>query len=81
MPPDGLAFNSTGDLFVTDREGATITEITPGGVQTTFASGLDQPAFLAFQGESLPDECSALGLLAIGVIALVPYIPRSRIAA
>ena len=46
--PDGLAFNSAGDLFVANQEGDTITEITPGGVRSTFASGLQVPCGLAF---------------------------------
>jgi DNA-binding beta-propeller fold protein YncE len=52
--PQGMAFNSAGDLFVanwdrgTASETGTITEITPGGVQSTFASGLAYPTGLAF---------------------------------
>ena len=37
--PTGLAFNGAGDLFVADRVGDNITEITPGGAKSTFASG------------------------------------------
>ena len=37
--PNGLAFNSSGNLFVA-LEGGTIYEFTPGGVRSTFASGL-----------------------------------------
>ena len=70
--PVGLAFNSAGDLFEADVIG-TINEFTPGGVQSTFASGsVSTPFFLAFQGETLPvPEPSALGLLAVGAIALL----------
>jgi DNA-binding beta-propeller fold protein YncE len=46
-PIDGLAFNGAGDLFATTFQGGTITEITPGGVQSTFASGFI-PQGLAF---------------------------------
>ncbi len=51
--PVGLAFNSTGDLFVGNSanngggEFGNITEITPGGTQSTFASGID-PQAIAF---------------------------------
>jgi hypothetical protein len=52
--PFGLAFNSAGDLFVGDLNigsssplGA-ITEITPGGTQSTFATNLWDPEALAF---------------------------------
>jgi hypothetical protein len=54
-----------------------IYEFTPGGVQSTFASGLDGPTFLAFQSESSPvPEPPALGLLAVGAAAL--FVRRSR---
>ena len=46
--PEGLAFNSAGDLFVADLFSGTIYEFTPGGVQSTFASGLNHPTGLAF---------------------------------
>ena len=70
--PLGLAFNSAGNLFEADFASGNIYEFTPAGVQSTFASGLPAPAELAFQGEPLPvPEPSALGLLAVGVTALL----------
>jgi sugar lactone lactonase YvrE len=45
--PNGMAFDSLGDLFVSDLDG-TIDKFTPGGVETTFATGLNFPAGLAF---------------------------------
>jgi DNA-binding beta-propeller fold protein YncE len=66
--PQGLAFNSAGDLFVANSGNGTITEITPGGQQTTFASRLSNPTFLAFQPVPEP---SALGLLAVSTAALL----------
>ena len=69
--PIGLAFNSAGDLFVGDTEGGNIYDYTPGGVESTFASTFG-PMALAFQDEMLPvPEPSALGLLAVGVTALL----------
>ncbi len=52
--PYGLVFNSAGDLFVANTaldagDSGYITEITPGGTQSTFASGLD-PKAMAFNG-------------------------------
>ncbi len=44
--PLGLAFDSTGNLFVGIN--SAIYEYTPGGVQSTFASGLSGPRSLAF---------------------------------
>ena len=46
--PTGLAFNSSGDLFEADYNSGKIYEFTPGGVQSTFASGLSSPYGLAF---------------------------------
>ena len=46
--PEGLAFNSAGDLFEADLLGGNIYEFTPGGVRSTFASGLNQPLGMAF---------------------------------
>ena len=72
LTPTGLAFNSAGDLIVTSFFGHTIYEFTPSGAESTFASGLGAPTFLAFQGEILPvPEPSALGLVAVGAIALL----------
>jgi hypothetical protein len=77
--PYGLAFNSAGDLFAAAWGSGNITEITPGGVQSTFASGLDYPTGLAFQGETLPvPEPSALGLLAGGATALLVCSRRHK---
>jgi hypothetical protein len=70
--PAALAFNSAGNLFEADQNSGNIYEFTPRGRQSTFASGLPAPAELAFQGEPLPmPEPSALGLLAVGVTALL----------
>jgi hypothetical protein len=70
--PAGLAFNNAGDLFVASFFGGSIYEYTPGGSQSTFVSGLAAPTYLAFQGETLPvPEPSALGLLAVGITAVL----------
>jgi hypothetical protein len=46
--PNGLAFNSAGNLFETDLYSGDINEFTPGGVQSTFASGLSNSGGLTF---------------------------------
>jgi hypothetical protein len=46
-----------------------IIQITPGGAESTFASGLSAPSFLVF--EPVP-EPSTLGLLAVGAIVIWP---------
>ena len=49
MPyPFGLAFNTSGDLFVSNYGPSTIYEFTPNGTRSTFASGLSGPLGLAF---------------------------------
>ncbi|MGH7993880.1 MAG: PEP-CTERM sorting domain-containing protein, partial [Limisphaerales bacterium] len=58
-----------GNLFEGDFTSGNIYEFTPGGVQSTFASGLNGPTHLAFQSE-VP-EPSVLGLLAVGVTAFL----------
>ena len=75
--PEDLAFNSAGDLFEADFYTGSIYEFTPGGVRSTFASGLALPTGLAFQDVLLPvPEPSALGLLAVGVTALLVHRRR-----
>ena len=46
--PDGLAFDASGDLFVANVGGNTVSEVTPAGVVSTFASRLSVPIGLAF---------------------------------
>ena len=51
--PVGLAFDSTGNLFVStegDPGNDTILEFTPDGMESTFATGLNNPRGLAFDG-------------------------------
>src|SRR6266513_1907712 len=47
--PEGLAFDSAGNLFVTSFLG-NIYKFTPSGARTTFASGLNDAMGLAFDG-------------------------------
>lgn len=77
--PGGLAFNSAGNLFEADNGSGNIYEFTPGGARSTFASGFSVPTTdgLAFQGVMLPvPEPSVLGLLAVGVSALLVHRRR-----
>jgi DNA-binding beta-propeller fold protein YncE len=46
--PTGLAFDSGGDLYVTDQsDNNAIYKFTPSGIRTTFASGLNRPEGIA----------------------------------
>jgi hypothetical protein len=71
--PWGLAFDRAGDLFEADLKSGHIYEFTPGGTRSTFASGLSQPAFLAFQPVPEPSTWAMLG---IGAIALLGFRRR-----
>jgi len=60
------------NLYEADYASGNIYEFTPGGAQSTFATGLADPVALAFQGVTLPvPEPSTMGLLAIGATALL----------
>jgi len=49
--PYGLAFNTgTGNLFVSEYSNNDVLEITPGGSQSVFATGLNGPEQIAFLG-------------------------------
>jgi len=49
--PNGLAFDSLGNLYVANTAGYDIVKVTPGGAMSLFASlpGADEPVTLAFQ--------------------------------
>jgi len=46
--PRGVAIDSDGNVFVTDRAAGTVTRIAPDQTHTTIASGLERPVGLAF---------------------------------
>ncbi len=46
--PDGLAVDSAGNLYVANLGDGTVSKVTPAGVKTTFASGLENPGGLVF---------------------------------
>ena len=48
ITPFGIAFDQSGDLYVADGGSNSVERITPSGVVSVFASGLDHPAGLAF---------------------------------
>ena len=65
------------DLFASDYDNGNIYAFTPDGTQSTFASGLDNPNGLAFQPVPEPP---ALGLLAVGTVALLVRRRRKLVA-
>ncbi len=48
--PDGVAFDSAGNLYVANVSAGTISKLTPAGAVSTFASGILNPSALAFDG-------------------------------
>ncbi len=46
--PDGLAFDSVGDLYVANQNGDTVSEVSPAGAVSNLAFGFNAPAALAF---------------------------------
>ena len=64
--PEGLAFDSAGDLFEADSFTSTIYKFTPGGAQITFATGVGHmygPCGLAFNSAGdlfLADQCDGI---------------------
>ena len=70
--PEGLAFDSSGNLYTTNRANNQIIELNSSGVQTVFATGgnLSGPNFLAFGPASIPEPSSLalVGLMAGGFL-------------
>jgi hypothetical protein len=51
--PDGITIDPSGNFYVSDYYNDAIRKITPGGVVTTLASGIDGPAGLVYYSGSL----------------------------
>jgi hypothetical protein len=76
----GLTFDSAGNLFVStwlndpySPPDDSIYKITPGGVESTFASGLDYPEYMAFQ--PMPELAAVVtnGVFQVAVSMPSPY--------
>ena len=48
--PSGLAFDSKGNVYVTEQGSGSVLKFTPGGTKSTFASGFTFPEGLVFDG-------------------------------
>jgi DNA-binding beta-propeller fold protein YncE len=73
--PIGLAFDSSGNLFVADHFTDSILKIDPDGNMSLFASGFGDPDFLASE---IPEPSSFL-LLAFGATTLVALLKRKPV--
>jgi len=76
----GMAFDSAGDLFTAVQNANThptvdqIDEVTPGGTESTFANGLNFPAYMAFQPVPEP---SVWALLGTGIVTFLGFCRKS----
>jgi sugar lactone lactonase YvrE len=59
--PTSLAFDTAGNLYVTDTWNGRMLEFSPDGTESTFASDLNLPTFLAFQ--PIPEPSGVILLL------------------
>jgi len=77
--PEGLAFDSIGDLFDAEPNARCIYEFTPVGTKSTFATAgiVSAPQRLAFAPSPVP-EPSTLALLGVSGIALMGWVWRRR---
>jgi DNA-binding beta-propeller fold protein YncE len=72
--PIGLAFDSSGNLYVANHFTASILEYNSSGTGTLFASGLGNAINLAIE---VPEPSSLL-LAALGALSLVAFLRRKR---
>ena len=65
--PQALAFDSSGNLYVSESSNGDVVKVTPGGSKSTFASGLSTPIGLAFDssGNLYVAEGSAGGIVKV----------------
>jgi len=77
--PLGLAFDQSGDLFVTNRQSGLIVEYNAsGGIVNSFASGLTNPTYIAVQPGIVPvPEPSAWAMMA-GALVMGAAVWRRR---
>jgi sugar lactone lactonase YvrE len=66
--PEGVAFDSAGNLYAANAGNGTIEEFTPDDVGSLFASGLNNPSFIAIVPAPEP---STLALLTLGLPSLL----------
>jgi sugar lactone lactonase YvrE len=79
--PAGLAFDSAGNLYAANSPnggtGTTLTRITPDGTSSIFASGLNEPVFIANQTMAVP-EPQSFALLALATLLFRRRVPLAK---
>ena len=70
--PEHLAFDRSGDLFVSDRNNESILKFTPDGKKSTFATGIKYPVDLTF------DDKSNLFVLDKGTSSILKFTPDGK---
>ena len=76
--PNDIAFDNSGNLFITDAESGALTEVTSGGTTSSFSVNY-HPFGIAFEGVALPvPEPSTLALAGLGASALFAYRRRKN---
>ncbi|MCY2934688.1 MAG: PEP-CTERM sorting domain-containing protein [Planctomycetota bacterium] len=77
ISPQGLAFDSSGNLYATNSSNNTISKFnSSGSFLTSWSTGAAAPIFLAFKPVSVPEPSTyALAAIATGVMA---YLARRR---
>ncbi|MEI7923694.1 MAG: PEP-CTERM sorting domain-containing protein [Planctomycetota bacterium] len=74
--PNGLKFDSTGNLYVVNYTNSTISKFNSSGTFLTSWSTGSSPTFLAFKPVTVPEPSTyALATIATGVMA---YLARRR---
>jgi hypothetical protein len=72
--PLGLAFDSSGNLYVANHGDTDILEFNPNGIGSVFASGLGNAVGIAIE---VPEPSSFL-LAALGALSLIAFLNRKR---
>jgi hypothetical protein len=72
--PEGLAFDSSGNLFVAIFGSNMIEKFTPGGTGSVFETGTSSPVFLALRPAAVPEPSS----LALGILGGLTMVASAR---
>jgi len=63
----GIAFDTSGDLYVVDQSANSVKRVSPDGMVHAFASGFNQPLYIAVLPDTAPSELTATAVGAFSV--------------